>query len=120
MLTTAIQGFFNSQIDYMLIITTQGIPDFNLATEDGRPVQPKFIDNKDGTFTLEFVPESFSPIIAYVNFLGQPAPKSPYKVIIFVDLSKVKVYGPAVEGPVASKVPTYFVVDCKEVGPGSA
>ena len=31
---------------------------------------------------------------------------------------KVKLYGPAVEGPVRSSQPTHFVVDAKEAGPG--
>lgn len=32
--------------------------------------------------------------------------------------AKVKVYGPGVEKGVKTFTPTYFVVDCKEAGPG--
>lgn len=32
--------------------------------------------------------------------------------------SKVRVYGPGVEKGVKTFSPTYFVVDCKEAGPG--
>ena len=34
-------------------------------------------------------------------------------------ITKVKVYGPAVEGPVRSSQPTNFIVDAKEAGPGA-
>lgn len=32
--------------------------------------------------------------------------------------SKVRVYGPGVEHGVKMNNPTYFIVDCKEAGPG--
>lgn len=32
--------------------------------------------------------------------------------------SSVKVYGPAVEGPVKVKSTSYLIIDCKEAGPG--
>ena len=35
------------------------------------------------------------------------------------DASKVKVYGPAVEAPVALHQLSYLIVDCKEAGPGA-
>ena len=34
------------------------------------------------------------------------------------DVTKVKVYGPALESPVSSGLPTHFVVDTRESGPG--
>ena len=74
-------------------------------------------DNKDGTYTTELTPVSNVPITAEVTFANQPVPQSPFKIVISL-ASKVKVYGPAVEHPVAPKLPTYFVVDCKEAGPG--
>jgi len=32
--------------------------------------------------------------------------------------SKVRVFGPGVERGVKMNIPTYFMVDCKEAGPG--
>lgn len=77
-------------------------------------------DNKDGTFKVDFIPESV-PLTANVLFADQPVPKSPFKISVLGGLSnpsKVKLSGPAFEGPVAPKEPTYFNVDCKEAGPG--
>ena len=61
-----------------------------------------------------------SPLTANVAFAGQPVPNSPFKIAVgsASPASKVKVYGPAVERPVAAEQPTYLVVDCKEAGPG--
>lgn len=57
-----------------------------------------------------------------MKFADKTVPKSPFKILVEptkpTDASKVKVFGPAVEGPVKSNQPTYFVVDAKEAGPG--
>lgn len=59
-------------------------------------------------------------LTANVSFASHPVPKSPFKITVGSGLgaSKVKVYGPAVEKPVAAKHSTYLVVDAKEAGPG--
>ena len=93
-----------------------------MATEDNKPVKAHVVDNKDGTYKVDFVPREVKPIIAQVKLANQHVPKSPFKVTVepgpVVEPSKVKVYGPATEGPVKSSQPTYFVVDAKEAGPG--
>ena len=72
----------------------------------------------------DFVPEAVVPITAEVKYAGQQVPKSPLQIHVEPgtgkkpDASKVKLYGPAVEGPVKSNKPTYFVIDAKEAGPG--
>ena len=91
-----------------------------MTSDNGVQVTPHVSDNKDGTYKVEFTPETIAPLTANVSFAGQPVPKSPFKIAVGSgpDASKVKVYGPAVEKPVAEKQPTYLVVDCKEAGPG--
>lgn len=85
----------------------------------------KVTDNNDGTFVATFTPEAVVPITADVKFAGQEVPKSPFKISVEQgtgkqpEPSKVKLYGPAVEGPVKSNEPTYFVIDAKEAGPGN-
>ena len=85
----------------------------------------KVADNNDGTFVATFTPEAVVPITADVKFAGQEVPKSPFKIPVEPgtgkqpEPSKVKLYGPAVEGPVKSNEPTYFVIDAKEAGPGN-
>lgn len=84
-------------------------------------VTPTVTDNKDGTYTVEFVPVAVRPLTVQVKYAGKQVPKSPFKVTVLaggVNPSKVKLSGPAVEGPVKSQEPTYFVVDAKEAGPG--
>lgn len=93
-----------------------------MATEDGTPVKPHVTDNKDKTFKAEFVPVAVQPITAQVKFADEQVPKSPFKIPVesgVTDASKVKLSGPAVEGPVKAKEPTHFVVDAKEAGPGN-
>ena len=67
------------------------------------------------------MPVVVKPITAQVKYAGCQVPKSPFKIPVepgVGDASKVKLSGPAVEGPVKSQEPTYFVVDAKEAGPG--
>lgn len=83
-------------------------------------IQFKKTDNKDRTYRIEFVAQTVGTYTATVTFGNQPVPKSPFKIPIEsgVDVSKVKVYGPAVEQPIFTSQLTYFVVDAKEAGPG--
>ena len=57
---------------------------------------------------------------SHVTFSAQPVPKSPFTINVLggPDASKVKVYGPALEGPINVNELSYFIVDCKEAGPG--
>ena len=95
-----------------------------LVADNGAPVPAKVKDNHDGTYVVEFVPEAVVPITADVKYADKPVPKSPLKISVEPatgrkpDASKVKLLGPAVEGPVKCCEPTYFVVDAKEAGPG--
>ena len=93
-----------------------------LLPESGAPLKPTVTDNKDGTFKADFVPVHVHPITAHVKFADKEVPQSPFKIPVEPldesDASKVKLYGPATEGPVKSNQPTYFVVDAKEAGPG--
>lgn len=36
-----------------------------------------------------------------------------------VDVSKLRIFGPGVEGPVKSQEPTHFTIDAKQAGPGA-
>jgi filamin len=93
-----------------------GVPQVSLMTEQGAPVPAKLTDNGDRTYRVEFQPNIASgTLVAAVNFNNQPVPSSPFKINV---QPGVRVYGPAVEGPVQPQQSTYMVVDCKDVGPG--
>ena len=77
------------------------------------------VDNKNGTFKAEFVPQTASLIQAHVAFKGQPVARSPFRIEVSSSPAvRVKVYGPAVEGPVELAKPTHFTVDTTQAGPG--
>lgn len=97
-----------------------GEPVVALTTDKGLQVQYKKTDNKDRTYRVEFTAQTSGVYTATITFLGQPVPKSPFKISVTsgVDVSKVRVYGPAVEQPVFVSQLTYLIVDCKEAGAG--
>lgn len=91
-----------------------------LVDDKGVPVTVNTLDNKDKTFRVEFVATTVGVYTASVSFANQPVPNSPFKVTVesAADASKVRVYGPAVEKEVTVHQSTYFIVDCKDAGPG--
>lgn len=91
-----------------------------LTSDNGVQVTPVVTDNKDRTYRVEFSAEVVGSLTANVSFASHPVPKSPFKITVGsgFDISKVKVYGPAVEKPVTANHLTYLVVDAKEAGPG--
>jgi len=92
-----------------------GEPQVVLTDVKGAPLPINVLDNKDGTFRVEFSSAQAGTVKADIKFANQPVPNSPFKITF---QSGVKVYGPAVEKPVEPRQPTYLVVDCKDVGPG--
>ena len=97
-----------------------GQPQVQLIDEVSKQaVSFTIVDNKDGTFNTEFVPQNPTNIQAHVAFKGQPVPKSPFKVEVSASPAvRVKAYGPAIEGPVEILKPTEFTVDTTQAGPG--
>ncbi|KAL4226921.1 hypothetical protein ACF0H5_014899 [Mactra antiquata] len=85
-----------------------------------KPVEVTVKDNKDGTYSCKYVaklPVKHTVIITW-GLVG--IPKSPFRVNVSQECNpgKVKVYGPGVEKGVKTYVKTYFIVDCKDAGPG--
>lgn len=66
-----------------------------LVDAQGKDVPVNTIDQKDGTFKIEYTPNSPGTYIVSVYFANQEIPKSPIKVNVesSIDLSKVKVVG---------------------------
>jgi len=97
-----------------------GEPTVTMISDKGAQIPFKLINNGDRTYRVEFQVATVGSIQANVFFTGKPVPKSPFKIIVEagVDLSKVKVFGPAVEGPIPVKQTSYLIIDCKEAGQG--
>lgn len=58
------------------------------------------IDNKDGTYTVTYVPLTAGMYTLLLKYGGKATPGFPAKVMVdpAVDTSRVKVFGPGVEG----------------------
>ena len=78
----------------------------DLTDERGVDVPIKTIDNKDGTFTVEYEPKTPGVYTAMIYFAEQEIPQSPIKVKVepSIDTSGIKV-----EGLEPSKISLYCV-----------
>jgi len=104
---------------------------------EGTVVPVNVADNKNGTYTCTYTATRSVKHTVSITYGCVSISKSPYKVFVSetgapgatpgagapgvpsgTPASRVKVYGPAVEGPVYTMVATYLIVDCKEAGPG--
>uniref|UniRef100_A0A8C2WE17 Filamin B n=1 Tax=Cyclopterus lumpus TaxID=8103 RepID=A0A8C2WE17_CYCLU len=74
------------------------------------------VDNKDGTYTATYVPLTSGMYTLLLKYGGKAVPGFPAKVMVdaAVDTSKVKVFGPGVEGQaVFREATTSFTVDAR-------
>lgn len=78
---------------YFLVIV--GDVAIALTDDKGKDVPCNTIDNKDGTFTVEYEPKTPGTYTVQVYFATKEVPQSPIKVKVesSIDLSKVTVKG---------------------------
>uniref|UniRef100_A0A669BX07 Filamin B n=1 Tax=Oreochromis niloticus TaxID=8128 RepID=A0A669BX07_ORENI len=74
----------------------------------------EIVDNKDGTYTVTYIPLTSGMYTLLLKYGGKTVPGFPAKVMAdpAVDTSKVKVFGPGVEGQEAT---TEFTVDARSL-----
>ena len=102
-----IQEDFDSLIYYCICLyLCSGDVAVDLTDERGVDVPIKTIDNKDGTFTVEYEPKTPGVYTAMIYFAEQEIPQSPIKVKVepSIDTSGIKV-----EGLEPSKISLYCV-----------
>ncbi|BFZ08117.1 hypothetical protein BsWGS_11156 [Bradybaena similaris] len=87
---------------------------------DYKPLDVQVKDNGNGTYSCRYFPTRNVKHTVTITYGGVIIPKAPFRVYVSEpsNPAKVKVYGPGVEKGVKTFTPTYFVVDCKEAGPG--
>ncbi|CAL1528168.1 unnamed protein product [Lymnaea stagnalis] len=87
---------------------------------DYKPVEVQVKDNGNGTYTCRYQPTRNVKHTVTITFGGVMIPNAPFRVYVSEpsNPAKVKVHGPGVEKGVKTFSPTYFIVDCKEAGPG--
>uniref|UniRef100_A0A8D0AQB8 Filamin B n=1 Tax=Sander lucioperca TaxID=283035 RepID=A0A8D0AQB8_SANLU len=79
-------------------------------------VSTEVVDNKDGTYTVTYVPLTAGMYTLLLKYGGKAVPGFPAKVMVdpAVDTSKVKVFGPGVERQaVFREATTSFTVDAR-------
>ncbi|XP_035517689.1 filamin-C-like [Morone saxatilis] len=86
------------------------------APGSGVKAKTEVLDNKDGTYTVTYVPLTSGMYTLLLKYGGKAVPGFPAKVMVdpAVDTSKVKVFGPGVEGQaVFREATTAFTVDAR-------
>ncbi|XP_056130431.1 LOW QUALITY PROTEIN: filamin-B [Lampris incognitus] len=82
----------------------------------GVKARTEVVDNKDGTYAVTYVPLTAGVYTLLLKYGGKATPGFPAKVTVdpAVDTSKVKVFGPGVEGQaVFREATTEFTVDAR-------
>ncbi|XP_075880927.1 filamin B a isoform X2 [Nelusetta ayraudi] len=88
------------------------------APRSGVKAKTAVVDNKDGTYTVTYVPLTSGMYTLLLKYGGKAVPGFPAKVTVdpAVDTSKVKVFGPGVEGQgVFREATTEFTVDARSL-----
>ncbi|XP_014268387.2 filamin B a isoform X2 [Maylandia zebra] len=84
----------------------------------GAKAKTEIVDNKDGTYTVTYIPLTSGMYTLLLKYGGKTVPGFPAKVMAdpAVDTSKVKVFGPGVEGQaVFREATTEFTVDARSL-----
>lgn len=70
------------------------------VSDAGSKAKTEVLDNKDGTYTVTYVPLTAGMYTLLLKYGGKTVPNFPAKVVVdpAVDTSKVKVFGPGVAG----------------------
>ncbi|XP_076028123.1 filamin B a isoform X2 [Genypterus blacodes] len=91
-------------------------PSSPVSSAPGSKAKTEVLDNKDGTYTVTYVPLSSGMYTLMLRYGGKPVPGFPAKVAVdpAVDTTRVKVFGPGVEGlAVFREATTEFTVDAR-------
>uniref|UniRef100_A0A8D0DE28 Filamin B n=1 Tax=Sander lucioperca TaxID=283035 RepID=A0A8D0DE28_SANLU len=91
-------------------LSLEAVPDSSSTTKT------EVVDNKDGTYTVTYVPLTAGMYTLLLKYGGKAVPGFPAKVMVdpAVDTSKVKVFGPGVERQaVFREATTSFTVDAR-------
>ncbi|XP_052465193.1 filamin-B isoform X2 [Carassius gibelio] len=85
-------------------------------SDSGVKAKTEILDNKDGTYTVTYIPLTAGLYTLLLKYGGKTVPNFPAKVSVdaAVDTSKVKVFGPGVAGEgVFREATTDFTVDAR-------
>lgn len=97
------------------------IPEVIIMDKDHNRVSHSLNEINPCLHTVEFLPTNPGVYHLDCRLRGVALPGCPYTLDVKepVDISKLRMYGPGVEGPVIAKEPTHFTIDAKQAGPGA-
>uniref|UniRef100_A0A8C4V1W2 Filamin B n=1 Tax=Falco tinnunculus TaxID=100819 RepID=A0A8C4V1W2_FALTI len=98
----------------------QGILAVQITDQEGKPKRVDIHDNKDGTYTVTYVPDKTGRYTIGVKYGGDDIPSSPYRIRASPtgDASKCLATGPGIAPTVRTGEEVGFVVDAKSAGKG--
>ncbi|XP_051932354.1 filamin-B isoform X2 [Hippocampus zosterae] len=97
-------------------LSLEAIPDPSSASAPaGVKAKTEVLDNKDGTYTVTYVPLTSGMYTLLLKYGGKPVPGFPAKVMVVpaINVSKVKVSGRGVDGKVFREATATFTVDAR-------
>uniref|UniRef100_A0A8B9VP85 Filamin B n=1 Tax=Anas zonorhyncha TaxID=75864 RepID=A0A8B9VP85_9AVES len=98
----------------------QGLLTVQITDQEGKPKRVDIHDNKDGTYTVTYVPDKTGRYTIGVKYGGDDIPSSPYRIRASPagDASKCLATGPGIAPTVKTGEEVGFVVDAKSAGKG--
>ncbi|XP_066182806.1 filamin-B isoform X4 [Sylvia atricapilla] len=98
----------------------QGLLAVQITDQEGKPKRVDIHDNKDGTYTVTYVPDKTGRYTIGVKYGGDDIPASPYRIRASPagDASKCLATGPGIAPTVKTGEEVGFVVDAKSAGKG--
>ncbi|XP_054641647.1 filamin-B [Dunckerocampus dactyliophorus] len=98
-------------------LSLEAVPDPSTGSApSGMKAETEVVDNKDGTYTVTYVPLTSGMYTLLLKYGGKTVPGFPAKVMVdpAIDVSKVKVFGRGVDGKgVFKDATTAFTVDAR-------
>uniref|UniRef100_A0A8D0AQL1 Filamin B n=1 Tax=Sander lucioperca TaxID=283035 RepID=A0A8D0AQL1_SANLU len=99
-----------------VVASGSGLKRAKAVPDSSSTTKTEVVDNKDGTYTVTYVPLTAGMYTLLLKYGGKAVPGFPAKVMVdpAVDTSKVKVFGPGVERQaVFREATTSFTVDAR-------
>uniref|UniRef100_A0A672H3R9 Filamin C, gamma a (actin binding protein 280) n=1 Tax=Salarias fasciatus TaxID=181472 RepID=A0A672H3R9_SALFA len=98
----------------------EGLLTVQILDPEGKPKNATIQDNRDGTYTVSYVPDSTGPYTITIKYGGDEIPYSPYRIqsLPTGDASKCRVTGHGVLQKLQTSEDTVITVDAKAAGKG--
>ncbi|XP_074861976.1 filamin-B isoform X3 [Carettochelys insculpta] len=98
----------------------EGLLSIQITDQEGKPKRADVHDNKDGTYTVTYVPDKTGRYMIGIKYGGDDIPASPYRIRASPagDASKCLATGPGIASTLKTSEEVGFVVDAKSAGKG--